>query len=114
MDVDREADEIRDMCFLALTRPSMVLGVPLEACIVNGIATFVTAVNTGAFWLLGVGVAIHFVMRALVWEDHNRFRLLRAWIETRGIQLNRAYWGGSSVSPGRVVTTYSVGDIDHG
>ncbi|MFB2606517.1 VirB3 family type IV secretion system protein, partial [Rhizobium phaseoli] len=46
-----------------------------------------------------VGIVFHVLFRALVKHDHNRFRILVAWIETRGRSRNSAYWGGSTLSP---------------
>ena len=111
--MEREPDEVEDICFLALTRPAMFLGVPMEAFALNGVATTVIFLVAGSIKYALLGFVMHFVARALVWHDHNRFNLIAAWIETRGIQRNTAYWGGSSVSPARLKHTYTLADATH-
>ena len=90
---------VHHICFLAVTRPAMFLGVTMEAFAINGMLTMVAFVLTGSFRILLIGLVFHFMARALVWQDHNRFRLLAAWMITRGRMLNTTYWGGSSPTP---------------
>ena len=96
---------VHDICFLAVTRPVMVLGVTMEAFAINGMLTMIAFVITGSFRMLLIGLVFHFMFRALVWQDHNRFRLLAAWMVTRGRMLNTSYWGGSSATPLTVART---------
>ena len=63
--------------FLAVTRPTMWLGVPLEASLPIALA----------------------VARLIVRHDANAFRLLWLWTMTKARSRNRAWWGGSSYSP---------------
>ena len=63
--------------FLAVTRPTMWLGVPLEASLPICLA----------------------VARLIVRHDANAFRLLWLWTMTKARSRNRAWWGGSSYSP---------------
>ena len=88
-----------DTLFLACTRPAMVWGVPIEAMAVNAMLTslvFIVMKNP----LYGtIGIGLHFVFRALASLDHNCFRVLFLWLETKGRSRNGALWGGSSASP---------------
>lgn len=88
-----------DTLFLACTRPAMVWGVPIEAMAVNAMFTslvFIIMKNP----LYGViGVGLHLAFRALASLDHNCFRVLFLWVETKGRARNGTLWGGSSASP---------------
>ena len=110
--MDREPHEIEDVCFLALTRPVMLLGVPVEGVGINLVFSMLCFILLGVQYGL-VGIPLHFLFRAIAWHDHNRFAVLRSWIQVRGRQLNRQYWGGSSCSPARVRHTYSMLDDTH-
>lgn len=110
--MDREPHEIEDVCFLALTRPVMLLGVPVEGVGVTLVVSMLCFILLGIAYGL-VGIPLHVLFRAIAWHDHNRFAVLRSWVEVRGIQLNRQYWGGSSCSPARVRHTYSMRDDTH-
>jgi len=103
-----------DTLFLACTRPAMVLGVPVEAMALNVMVsgTIFLAANNLAY--LSVGVALHFIFRAVVKHDHNAFRVLFMWLETKGRARNRAWWGGSSHSPLPVVRHFSAKDFPNG
>jgi type IV secretion system protein VirB3 len=107
MDTEIEADP----CFLACTRPAMFLGVTMEAFGFNVIGTVIACLVLGSFRYAVIGLVIHYVFRALIWHDHNRFRVLLAAIETRGRMRNGMIWGGSSVTPLPLGRTYSEKDI---
>ena len=111
--MDQEAKENHSICFLACTRPVLYLGVTMEAFGLNVGLTMICYVVTSSWKFLGLGVGIHYVFRFLLWQDHNRFRVLQGWFETGGVQRNKAYWGGSSVSPLRHGVTYTASDLDH-
>ena len=110
--MDREPHEIEDVCFLAMTRPVMLLGVPVEGIGVTLVFSMLCFILLGIQYGL-VGIPLHVLFRAIAWHDHNRFAVLRSWIEVRGRQLNRQYWGGSSCSPARVRHTYTMLDDTH-
>jgi type IV secretion system protein VirB3 len=110
--MDREPHEIEEVCFLALTRPVMLLGVPVEGVGINLVFAMLCFILLGIQYGL-VGIPLHFLFRAIAWHDHNRFAVLRSWIEVRGRQLNRQYRGGSSCSPARVRHTHSMLDDTH-
>ena len=109
-----EGDLTEDPLFLACTRPAMIAGVTMEAMGLNGMATMIAFIGSGSFWALLVGVVVHGVCRQIVRVDHNAFRILAAWAETRGRCRNTPFWGGSTVSPLPLGRTYSLEDVAHG
>ncbi len=90
---------IEDVLFLACTRPAMVAGAPMEAVGLNLIAsaTLFLAADSPAYLL--AAPVLHLVARAICKHDHNAFRVLWQFIETKGRARNRAHWGGSSATP---------------
>lgn len=73
-----------DVLFLALTRPALVWGVPLEALMLNVFVCFAAGVELQAptwwrspfmFWLMGI--PIHFALRVLTGWDYHWARGLR-------------------------------------
>ena len=90
---------IEDPLFLACTRPAMVLGVPMEAVGVNVIASSLIFLLGGSLAYLLIAPALHAVFRAICLHDHNAFRLLFIWLDTKARARNRRIWGGSSPSP---------------
>jgi type IV secretion system protein VirB3 len=103
-----------DALFLACTRPAMIAGVTMEAMGVNIMLTTVFYITAGSIAYALTGVVFHFLFRALVKHDHNRFRILIAWIETRGRSRNAAYWGGATLSPLTLVRRYDERDLSLG
>jgi type IV secretion system protein VirB3 len=88
-----------DPLFLACTRPAMVAGVPMEAMGLNVMVTAVVfLVATSPAYLL-IAPVTHLVFRAICKHDHNAFRVLWQFIETKGRARNGAVWGGSSPTP---------------
>ena len=94
-----QPDLVIDPCFLALTRPATYFGVTLEAFVFNMTISTILFVNTKIFWFLGVGLIMHFVFRGILWYDVNMFRVLVVWVQTSAQNSNRAYWGGSTITP---------------
>lgn len=90
---------IEDPLFLACTRPAMVMGVPMEAMGVNVIVSGVVFLVGGSLLYLLAAPALHLVFRAICKADHNAFRLLMVFVDTKGRSRNGALWGGSSTSP---------------
>ncbi len=84
----------------------MFAGVTMEAMALNVMFTSVVFILTGDLTMIGLGVGLHFVLREITKYDHNQFRVLFAWLNTRGKQKNLARWGGGSTSPLRLVRTY--------
>jgi type IV secretion system protein VirB3 len=100
-----------DTLFLACTRPAMIAGVTMEAMGMNIMLTTVLYITSGSIAYAFVGIVFHFVFRALVKHDHNMFRILMAWMETRGRSRNRSHWGGATLSPLKLVRRYDERDI---
>ena len=100
-----------DTLFLACTRPAMIAGVTMEAMGANVMMTTILYIIAGSIAYALVGVVFHLIFRALVKHDHNMFRILLAWIETRGRSRNGAYWGGASLTPLRLVRRYDERDL---
>jgi type IV secretion system protein VirB3 len=86
--------------FLAVTRPTMWLGVPLEASLPIALAACLTLIVSGNPLYAGaIGGACLAVARLIVRHDANAFRLLCLWTMTKARNRNRVWWGGSSYSP---------------
>lgn len=111
-----EPDErlAEDMLFLACTRPAMVGGVPMEAVGLNVIvsATIFLAAHSLA-WLL-MAPALHLVFRAICKHDHNAFRVLFMYVETKGRARNGRAWGGSSATPLPLKRRYTLAEALRG
>ncbi len=84
----------------------MFAGVTMEAMALNVMATSILFILTSDFTMFGFGIGMHFILREVTKYDHNQFRVLFAWLNTRGKQKNLNRWGGSSTSPLRLVRTY--------
>lgn len=100
-----------DTLFLACTRPAMIAGVTMEAMGFNIMLTTILYIVAGSVAYALVGIVFHLVFRALVKHDHNMFRILLAWVETRGRSRNSFYWGGTSISPLRLTRRYDEKDL---
>ena len=103
-----------DILFLACTRPAMVLGVPMEAM---GLIVMVSAVaflaGDSLLYLL-VAPGLWLTCRGICRTDHNAFRVLLAFIETKGRARNRTVWGGSSSSPLALRRQLTAREVDRG
>jgi len=88
-----------DTLFLACTRPAMVLGVPMEAMGINIIVTAIAFLAGHSMLYLLIAPAVHVVFQAICRSDHNAFRLLWLYVETKGRSRNSQLWGGSSTTP---------------
>jgi type IV secretion system protein VirB3 len=111
---DPEERLIEETLFLACTRPAMVAGVPMEAMGLNIMvsATVFLAVGSPAYLL--IAPALHLVFRAVCKHDHNAFRVLFLFVETKGRSRNSAVWGGSTLTPLPLVRRYAVVEIARG
>lgn len=103
-----------DPLFLACTRPAMVMGVPMEAMGVNVILSGLVFLIGGSLLYLLVAPALHMVFRAICRADHNAFRLLFVYVDTKGRARNAALWGGSSPSPLPLVRRYRAAELTRG
>jgi type IV secretion system protein VirB3 len=88
-----------DVLFLACTRPAMILGAPMEAVGINVILTAIAFLGGNSPLYLMIGPALHLVFQAICKSDHNAFRVLWLYVETKGRSRNSALWGGSSATP---------------
>src|SRR5678810_831408 len=91
--------------FLACTRPALIAGIPIEAALACGTFVAETFLISGMFtqslwrigWLFGSSAGSYVACRLLAKRDHNIFRILWIWMQTKGrTSRNAAYWGGSS------------------
>lgn len=98
--------------FLACTRPAMIAGVTMEAMGLNIMLTTILYITAGSTAYALVGVGFHFVFRTLVKHDHNMFRILLSWIETRGRSRNTSHWGGATLSPLKLARRYDERDLN--
>lgn len=91
-----------DTLFVAMTRPSMLLGVTYSALIVNVVLTMETFILTGNLaWLLAC-VPIHGLFYLVCLYEPRFFDLFALWGRTRGVALvsgNVGFWRSSSYSP---------------
>jgi type IV secretion system protein VirB3 len=108
---EQEEPITSDTLFLAITRPAMFHGVPLEAVGLNMMVSGAIFIAAQSFTVLGVAFAVHFIFRTMVKNDYNRFRVLFAYFETKARSRNSSYWGGSSVSPLRLIRYYDKRDF---
>ena len=102
-----------DTLFLACTRPAMIGGVTMEAMGMNVMFTTILFIAAGSIAYALVGVVFHFVFKAIIKHDHNMFRILIGWVETRGRGRNGPYWGGSTFTPLRLVRHYDERDLGY-
>jgi type IV secretion system protein VirB3 len=100
-----------DTLFLACTRPAMIAGVTMEAMGLNVMLTTILYITAGSIAYALVGVVFHLLFRRLVKHDHNTFRILISWIETRGRSRNTSYWGGTTLSPLKLTRRYDEEDL---
>ena len=100
-----------DTLFLACTRPAMIAGVTMEAMGINVMASALLFLVCGSILYGLVAIPIHLICRGIVRYDHNAFRILLAWLDTRGRARNTHLWGGASVTPLRLVKHYDERDL---
>lgn len=89
----------QDLLFLACTRPAMVAGVPMEAMGLNVILTGAVFLTGGSLLYLTIAPALHLLFAGLCRADHNAFRVLLVYLDTKARARNRRLWGGSSWTP---------------
>ena len=81
-----------EICYLALTRPALLWGVPLEAVAINAIVTLLAGMILSApvwyrspfeFW--AAGYPIHLILQRITSWDYHGFRTIRLWLQTTGV-----------------------------
>lgn len=105
---------VEDTLFLACTRPAMVMGVPMEAVGLNLIVSATVFLAAHSPFYLLVAPALHVVFAAVCKHDHNAFRVLWLYVETKGRSRNGAAWGGSSATPLPLRRRYTVAEALRG
>jgi type IV secretion system protein VirB3 len=92
-----------DKVYLALTRPAVFMGLPLEAILpILMICMLVWAVMHNPVYPAGIFGALYLPARMIVHYDFNAFRLWGLWFQTVFLSKNRKFWGGGSYSPVRL------------
>ena len=109
--MDGEGELVEDTLFLACTRPAMFGGATVEAVCLNVMLTTLVFLVLGSIFYAVIGVALHVIARGIVRHDHNAFRVLAGWAETRAKYRNTTYWGGASVTPLRLKRSYDERDL---
>lgn len=98
--------------YLALTRPAMFYGVPLEAALCCVAVAGLAMILSDNLFFLAVFFPLFGIARLIVKKDANAFRILFRFLETKAKCRNRTLWGGSSTSPMRLVRRYKVEECD--
>ncbi len=97
---DKEDDFTVDPLFLAVTRPALMMGVPIEAAVlIVGTMSVTLSVFGNPIYAGAVGVVLYALARLITRHDINAFRLFFLWGRTKLANRNRSVWGGSSYSP---------------
>lgn len=92
-----------DKVYLALTRPAIFMGLPLEAAMpVVMVPMLIWAGLHNPFYPAIVFVALYFGARMVAYYDVNAFRLWGLWFQTTYLSKNRRFWGGGSYAPVRL------------
>lgn len=90
----------RNTLFLAVTRPALWAGIPIEAAVPILLAAACVLIGTNnPIYALITGAVMYALARLIVRQDVNAFRLLFLWGRTKAANRNRAFWGGSSYTP---------------
>lgn len=108
--VDRVA---KTPLFLACTRPAMVAGAPMEAVGLNLVVTASVFLLAGSPAWLSVGVALHFVFRAVCKRDPFAFRVLWLFLQAH-LGRSRRPFGGPSFASLSVRRDYSLREVLRG
>ena len=99
MEEEREV-MARNTLFLAVTRPALFVGIPIEAAVVILLTSVITLIGTtNPVYGLVVAAVMFGISRLVVRHDVNAFRLIFLWGRTKAANRNRVFWGGSSYTP---------------
>jgi type IV secretion system protein VirB3 len=96
-----------DPLFGGLTRPAMMLGLPIEALLAIFMAAVlgflgVGMVNEDIAWkivALGFGGVLYLLARLICARDARAFRYLALQLRTKGLHRSRGYWRSGSYAP---------------
>ena len=90
----------RNTLFLAVTRPALWAGIPIEAAVLILLSSVCVLIGLGNPVYAAVMAGVMYgLARLVVRQDVNAFRLLFLWGRTKAANRNRAFWGGSSYTP---------------
>jgi type IV secretion system protein VirB3 len=98
--MDREKGIDVDPLAVALTRPSTILGVPYEACMINILVSVeALSLTENLLWLL-MCVPVHGICYLITLNDPRSFELLLLWARTTlgTLITTRWHWRASSYS----------------
>ena len=91
---------VKNPLFLAVTRPALWAGIPIEAAVLLLISSASVLIWSNSPVYAALVVAFGYsISRLIVRHDVNAFRLLFLWGRTKLGNRNRAFWGGSSYTP---------------
>lgn len=99
--MDREKGIDVDPLAVALTRPSTILGVPYEACMINILVSVeALSLTENLMWLL-MCVPVHGICYLITLDDPRSFELLLLWARTTlgTLIATRWYWRVSTYGP---------------
>lgn len=89
-----------DTLFLALTRPALMWGIPLDAALLIAVVAVALLLAFGnPIFALGVGAGLFGVSRLIVRRDPNQFRIFSMYGRTKAAAPNKHLWRGSSYAP---------------
>lgn len=106
-----QEDFNKDVLFLALTRPAMYYGIPLEAAVISVIAGGLAMIFLGSIFYTVLAIPLLAISREICKKDHYAFRVIFCFLETKARCVNRSFWGGSSCSPVKLIRKYKIGDL---
>ena len=85
--------------YLACTRPSLTWGMPTEAFAMCMCASgFVVVIFKNPIYFAAVLGALCLICRQVVKHDHNAFRVIAAWMDTKVRCATSEFWRGSTSS----------------
>lgn len=91
---------VTDTLFLALTRPALWYGIPLEAMLWIAMGSILTLLAAGnPIIALGLGGGMWGAARLITRHDYNQFRILFLFLRTKATAANKQLWRGSSYGP---------------
>jgi len=98
--IDDTESPLKNTLFLAVKRPALCAGLPIEAAVLLLISSASVLIWSNSPVYAALVVAFGYsISRLIVRHDVNAFRLLFLWGRTKAGNRNRAFWGGSSYSP---------------
>ena len=87
-----------DTVFVGCTRPTLVWGVTYEAFLVNATVTGIVFLAMGNIFYMLMCLPIHAICYLVCINEPRQFELISLWMKTKGRNMNRRTWKGSSYS----------------